>query len=79
MSDDIPDYGIKITSVEIKQTPGDEFPEGTKMIDSWTEVENGETVTRQECKRKDGSHYLRTIASNGFLRSWRELPGDTDA
>ncbi len=75
MSDSIPDFGIKLTTVEIVGTKGNKFPAGTKLHDSWTEVEGGETVTRQECHRDDGTAYLRTISADGFLRSWHELEG----
>ena len=71
----IPDYDIKITAHTIKPCPGTRFPDGAKLIDSWTEVAGSETVTKQEVRRKDGSHYLRTIGADGFLRSWRELEG----
>lgn len=72
MSDDgIPDFGIKIRSVEI--TPAVGRHATVKLLRTRTEVQNGVTVTIETCRRADGSTYERTLLPDGSPRSWCEL------
>lgn len=73
---DVPEFDYTLRSSEIRPTKGNKLPGGAFLMGAWSEVENGETVTRQRIRRADGSYYIRTVGADGFIRSWHEEDAD---